>query len=142
MAAPGTIFFWGTSADFALARRMAETIKASGHQAFTRDASVFAGDVEPCEKVVLLPSVAPQHAKRISTAYAYAKIVIEHADGTKPVPVPDPTLKVRPLNEKLRRLTNRELRTLARERGIDIERARDRATIIAAIEAAAKGSPP
>jgi len=144
MAATGTIFFWGTAADLALARQMAEAIKASGRGAFTRDASVFAGDVEPCEKVVLMPSVAPQHAKRITTAYGYAKIAVEYSNGAVPEPVRDPTLRTRQplsLNDKLRRLTNRELRTLAHERGVDIERARDRATMIAAIEAAAKESP-
>jgi len=138
-----TIFFWGTAADYAVARSMAEEMRASGHRAFTRDASVFAGDVEPCDKIVVLPSVAPQHAKRIITAYQYAKIAVEHGNGVLPPPVLDPTLKTRTplsLNEKLRRLTNRELRTFAHERGVDIERARDRATMIAAIEAAAKES--
>jgi hypothetical protein len=133
-----TIYFWGTHADLEIARALAQEDKNRKDRAITRDAAAFAGDVEPCDRIVLLSSVPPAQAKRITTAYHYAKISVETLDGAPPVPVIDPKPERTPndLAEKLRRLTNRELRQFAHEHAVHVDDARDRATMIARIIAA------
>jgi len=69
------IIFWGN--DYPIAKQMALDVRRNGGKAVTRDASVFAGDVELCDKVMLMPSVHPFHLDRIVTAYGNAGIPIE-----------------------------------------------------------------
>jgi len=133
------IFFWGS--EFAQAKNLAIAARQGGLKAVTRDASVFAGDIEPCQRVVLMPSVHPTHAARIQIAYAGAGIPVERlaiealpearapevADEEKPMPVAP---------GELNRLSNRQLTELARIRGITFDDKPDRAEMIAAINAA------
>ena len=141
------VFYWSTQGDYVIAKRLAEEArKTHGKTGMTRDANVFAGDVELCDRVVLLPSVRDAQADRIITAYRYAKVQIQRSDeGAAPVSVFDPTLTLEPrvrtplpIREKLRRLTNRELRALAHDRGVDVEGIKDRASVMAALETAAQ----
>jgi hypothetical protein len=143
------IIFWGN--DYPIAKQMALDVRRNGGKAVTRDASVFAGDVELCDKVMLMPSVHPFHLDRIVTAYGNAGIPIERysaADLPKPAVaaapevISDDPLKTAPVTTReLMRLTSKQLTELAHERGIVFDTL-DRASMISALSAAAKEPPP
>ena len=142
------IFFWGN--DFAQAKQLALAMRAKGGKAVTRDASVFAGDIEPCERVVMMPSVHPTHAARIRIAYAGAGIHVEHLTRDDVPALPDAQapevmavdpLKTAPVTTReLMRLSNKQLTELAHARGIIFDTL-DRASMISALSAAAKEPP-
>jgi len=130
------IYFWGK--DLPHAKRLSVEARSNGLKAFARDASVFAGDVEPCEKVVILPCVHPLHLDRVATAYGDAGITVERLEHADAHPEPEVVTEEQPKPTKpteLHRLSNRQLLELARVRGIEIPNPDkpDRATMIAAI---------
>lgn len=148
------IYFHGAD-DHATAKDLARAEAHGGKRAITRDASVYvSGEVEPCKAIYLLPSVRDWDMARIVASYEPQGVQIERLlknDAPKvkaATPAPDapsnvPPLPPPPKNEALRRLPTTQLKSLAVGRGIDISTAPDRATIIAAIEAAAqKGATP
>lgn len=150
------IFFRGdTHADLPLARELMLEHRTRGIKSAIRLAPVFMGDVEECERVVLLPLVHPSNAARITKAYEAAGIPVErYTNGgeapaeqsailTEATTEDQPVIKREPLpaDAMLRRLTNRQLRDLANERSITRDETLDRASLIAAI-VAAKEPPP
>jgi hypothetical protein len=138
------IFFRGdTHADLPLARELMLEYRTKGKAAI-RLAPVFMGDVEECERVVLLPLVHPTHAARITAAYEAAGIPVERYGEQAPAETP-PKVVVEKKTEpaplmpaiEVRRLSNRQLTELARVRGITFPTDEpDRAEMIAAITAA------
>ncbi len=148
------IFFRGDDhVDLPLVRQLVAEYRTKGVKSLSRLAPVFDGDVEECERVVLLPLVHPHHAARITAAYAAKGIPVERlADEDGPVETTKPDETVieeqptergpMPLDSRLRRYSNRQLRDLATERGITRDDTQDRASLIAAIVAAAKENPP
>jgi hypothetical protein len=131
-----TIYFWGQPLGYEKAKRLADEDKARSEKALTRDAQAFDGELEmDIDRVVVLDSVPPWQAARIRSAYEQGGVVV-HANGTVGQ-LKRPRIPL-PLVEKLRRLPTRQLKGLAHERGVDITSAKDRAQMIAAIEAAAK----
>lgn len=133
-----TIYFHGGDRDGA--KFLARPEVNGGKRGITRDARVFVdGEVETCDRIVLLPSVRDWDLARIVNTYERAGIQIEHLFDPKTEPALESDAPVAaPVNEELRRLSNKQLRDLAVERGIDISNARERASIIAAIDAAAQ----
>lgn len=130
-----TLFFWSGGPDeFALAKQLKTEERDDGRKALTRDAFVYAGEIEDCDRIMFLPSVRPSDIKRLTKLFeGHAKVVpyerAEAVTATTPDPPPPvvhnpeatalplslhPTLKV----EDLRRLTNRQLVELADARGV------------------------
>jgi hypothetical protein len=153
VAQPRLIYFHGDG-DLDTARQAARPEANNGKRALTRNATVHReGDVEPCDSIVILPSVRDWDAAKIIATYERVGRPIERL--TKPPKADEPAVaapaavSVMPpassqSSSALRRLSNKQLRDLASGRGVDLSAAHDRASIIAAIESAAaqKGATP
>lgn len=131
-----TLFFWAGDG-YAEAKHLAQQEKTGKRRAFTRDATVFAGDAEQCHRVVVLPSVKPTDVDRIVRAFKRSPVQIEKMSGNGVAAIVPPERKAKgnalPLIDKLRRLPTRQLRDAVRERGIDLPVDADRTTMIGAI---------
>jgi hypothetical protein len=138
-----TIYFWGEPRGFEQAKRLADEDKARSAKALTRNAGAFDGELEmDVDRVVVLDSVPPWQAARIRDAYEQGgSEVVVQANGAAIEKPKRPRVPL-PLTEKLRRLPTRQLKDLARDRGVDLSSAQDRAQMIAAIETAAKEPTP
>jgi hypothetical protein len=147
-----TIYFYGDDlAEIPLVRSLCAEEKKKKRGAVSREAMWFSpSEIEPCDRVVLMPSVRKWHTDKIIAAYDQAKVPIERfegkpeaANGTVPVDAEMVLPDGAPSEDMLRRLPNRELRELARARGVDVSSHRDRITTIKAIlEAAAAPQAP
>jgi hypothetical protein len=83
-----TLIFYGSDGEAAKAR--ASQIRAERGAAHIRDAAAFAGEVEPCDSVVLLPCVSGYDRARIVSTYP-DKVAIPGAPVVPPPPgLPDP----------------------------------------------------
>ena len=157
-ASTNTLYFRGTDDELELVKQLSRGAPGNPYgPGIRRLAPVFAGDFEPCAQVVLLPGVITGDADRITAVYGEHGVPVLRFQPndpdrpaepkTEPLPAPEPApaaaAEAKDLsNANLRRMPNRALRDLASGRGIDITDAQDRASLIAAIEAGAKGQTP
>jgi len=138
LSAHTTIFFYAggpEAGNQAIEFRNAES--GAGRKAFCRDASQFQeGDVEPCHRVVILPTVSDHQAVKVRAAYARLVEVKRLTWNDVPAPKtadPRPISEPTSMAERLRRMTNRQLRALALGRNIHVDELNDRVALMAAI---------
>jgi hypothetical protein len=99
-----TLIFYGTDGD--AAKALAGTIRKDGGSAQLRHAYAFDGEVEPADRVALLPCVTPHDVTRLKAAFG-DKV----APAGLPLPPPPPPLVSIP--EGWRKLPVPELKALA-----------------------------
>ena len=145
-----TVYYWGNPQEFAVARALAAEDGVENIKGITRDASVFSGDPEPCAKCVILSYVHPVFAARIDAAYSTAGVPVERRAVELPeLDTPEKAkaradtlaseqLSAQRVSKHMRRMHTRDLREMAKERGVDVSNLRDRMQIIAAIQAKGK----
>lgn len=74
-----TVFYYGDG-ESEEAKRLAAVERAEKRVGLTRDASAFDGQIENCNKVVILPNVRPNDRKKIEGAYGGDLIVARGSD--------------------------------------------------------------